>query len=72
MYQRQYFFVENWQNLSGMSYLITGVRFLWNGPVLQCLLSESLPQLLDLRHPFLDLFAIPFTLCQFEKHAHPH
>lgn len=53
-----------------MCYLLTEVTFLYSSPILQCLLSESLPQLLDSPYSLLDFLSIPFTLCGHEKHTH--
>lgn len=55
-----------------MHYLLTEVGFLHNSPVLQCLLSQSLLQLLDSRYSLLDFLHIPFTLCGYEKSIQYH
>ncbi len=58
--------------MDGVRYLLTEVRFLCSSPVLQCLLSESLPQLLDPCYSLLDFLHIPFTLCGYDKHTQRH
>lgn len=48
-------------------YLLTGRGIPSSSCTLECLLPESLLQLLDSRYSLLDLFCILFTFWEYEK-----